>query len=108
MSQSPLATGKSYRLEPLVASSELPALMLSSTCWIWSPRTGQVLEASAETGNPEDRHAVALQQTGEGVTLGHMPREVSKVLWFFLRHGGYISFEITGRRKRSTVPGKGL
>ena len=46
---------------------------------IWSPRTGQVLEASAETGNPEDRHAVALQQTGEGVTLGHMPGEVSKV-----------------------------
>ena len=29
---------------------------------IWSPRTGQVLEASAETGNPEDRHVVALQQ----------------------------------------------
>ena len=75
---------------------------------IWSPRTGQVLEASAETGNPEDRHAVALQQTGEGVTLGHMPREVSKVSWFFLRHGGCISCEITGRRKRSAVPGKGL
>ena len=30
---------------------------------IWSPRTGHVMEASAETGNPEDRHAVALQQT---------------------------------------------
>ena len=66
---------------------------------IWSPRTGQVLEASAETGNPEDRHAVALQQTGEGVTLGHMPREVSKVSWFFLRHGGCISCEITGRKE---------
>ena len=76
---------------------------------IWSPRTGQVLEASAETGNPEDRHAViALQQTGEGVTLGHMPRKVSKVSWFFLRHGGCISCEITRRRKRSAVPGKGL
>lgn len=75
---------------------------------IWSPRTGQVLQASAETGNPEDRHAVALKRTGEGVTLGHMPRELSKVSWFFLRHDSGISCEITGRRKRSAVPGKGL
>ena len=27
------------------------------------------------------------------MTLGHMPREVSKVSWFFLGHGGGISRE---------------
>ena len=75
---------------------------------MWSLRTGQVLQTSAETGNPEDRHAVALKRTGEGVTLGHMPSELSKVSWFFLRHDGGISCEITGRRKRCAVPGKGL
>ena len=32
------------------------------------------------------------------MTLGHMPREVS------MGHGGGISREITGRRKRSAVP----
>ena len=38
------------------------------------------------------------------MTLGHMPREVSKVSWFFLGHGGGISSEITGRTKRSAIP----
>jgi len=40
-------------------------------------RTGQVLEASIENGNPEDRHTVALHKPGEGETLRHMPREIS-------------------------------
>ena len=45
------------------------------------------------------------QLSTDGVTLGHMPREVSKVS-ILLRCG--ISCEITGRRKRSAVPRKGL
>ena len=71
-------------------------------------RTGQVLEASIENGNPEDRHTVALHKPGEGETLRHMPREISNVTWFFLRQEGSNSCEITGRRRRSVVPGKGL
>ena len=38
------------------------------------------------------------------MTLGHMPRGVSKVWWFFLGHGGGISGEITRRAKRSAIP----
>jgi hypothetical protein len=33
-----------------------------------------------------------------------VPREFSRVFWHFLNHGGKISCEVTGRRKR----GKGL
>ena len=41
-------------------------------------------------------------------TVGHIPREVSKVAWYLLTHGGEIACEVTGRRRRSVAPGKGL
>ena len=79
---------------------------------IWTPRIRQTLNTLHETENPEDRHAVALQRSSEGTStmVGHMPRDIIlfRVAWFFLKNGGLISCEIIGRRKRSTVPGKGL
>jgi len=39
--------------------------------------------------------------------VGHIPRESSRVAWYFLRHGGEITCEITDRR-RSDVDGKAL
>ena len=56
--------------------------------------------------NEHNRFAVAVKK--ENNVVGHMPREISKVAWFFIRHGGEITCEITGRRQRSGVPGKGL
>ena len=50
--------------------------------------------------------AVAVLQ-GE-YAMGHIPRESSSVAWYFLRHGGQITCEITGRRRRSDVDSKGL
>jgi len=41
-------------------------------------------------------------------TVGHITREQSRVSWCFLKHGGLVVCEITGRRKRSVTPGKGL
>ena len=73
---------------------------------IWTPNIGQVLENAAEVSNTEDSHAVAVLYQGN--TVGHMPREISKISWFFLMHGGDISCEIVGRRRRSPIPGKGL
>ena len=40
--------------------------------------------------------------------VGHIPREVSKTAWHFLEHGGEIRCEITSRRRRSDIVGKGL
>jgi len=34
--------------------------------------------------------------------LCHIPRESSRVAWYFLRHGGDITCEITGRKCRVT------
>jgi len=41
-------------------------------------------------------------------TVGHITREQSRVSWCFLKHGSLVVCEITGRRKRSVTPGKGL
>ena len=72
---------------------------------IWTPFIGQVLQTSTEE-NGHDRFAIAVKK--DDIAVGHVPREHSKVEWYFLRHGGEISCEITGRRKRSSVAGKGL
>ena len=32
-----------------------------------------------------------------GTVLGHVPREVSRIFWHYLGHGGTISCEVTGR-----------
>ena len=47
-------------------------------------------------------------QSKDEQTVGHMPREHSRLSWYFLKHGGQIICEVTGRRKRSSTPGKGL
>ena len=66
---------------------------------IWSPRTGEILEAARECGNRQshDRHAVSLLKAD--VIVGHVPRQLSRVYFFFLSHGGKITCEVTGRRK---------
>ena len=59
-----------------------------------------------EVGNTEDRFAVAV--TKDDMVVGHVPREFSKLCWHFLRHGGKIACEVTGRRKHSSIEGKRL
>ena len=70
---------------------------------VWSPTIGEVLQLSREEGNEHDRFAVCLLKPG-AVTVGHVPRDLSRKIWHFLRHGGKATCEITGRRKF----GKGL
>ena len=69
---------------------------------VWTPRTGEELLVEKEPGNSQDRHAVALVK--DGITVGHVPRELSSTFWHFLSHEGRIICEVTGRRKY----GKGL
>ena len=66
---------------------------------IWTPVVGKVLTVAIEADNTEDRFAVAV--TKDDMVVGHVPREFSKLCRHFLRHGGTIAFEVTGRRKRS-------
>ena len=72
---------------------------------VWTPVVGQVLHVRSKDSNTYDRFAVA---TLVHDVVGHMPCEISKIAWYFLQHGGQISIEVTGRRKLSFIPDKGL
>ena len=54
-----------------------------------------------EAGSTEDRFAVAF--TKDDMVVGHVPREFSEICWHFLRHGGTMACEVTGRRKSSST-----
>ena len=47
-----------------------------------------------------DRDAIALINS-ESVTLGHLPKFMSKLAYFFLKHAGKIMCEITGSKRYS-------
>ena len=78
----------------------------------WSGLTSPRLQVCLDTPpvkfytlnlNSFDLFAVATTQHGQ--IVGHMPKEISRVSFFFLQHGGSITCEVTGPRKHS---GKGL
>ena len=59
-----------------------------------------------EAVNVHDWRAVALLKA-DGTVVGYVPREVSRIFWHYLGHGGTISCEVTGKRnygKRSRSP----
>ena len=64
---------------------------------IWTPVVGEELTLQQEDGNDHDIHAVAV--VGDGDVVGHVPRSISRVSWFFLVRGGRIKCRVTGRRK---------
>ena len=57
----------------------------------------ECLGANREHDNPNDRFAVAVVRSDDpSLTLGHLPRELSNMLWHFLAHGGKIECEQGG------------
>ena len=64
---------------------------------IWTPVIGEELEVKTEEDNNHDQHAVAVVK--DGLVIGHMPRLVAELSWFFLKRDGSITCRITGRRK---------
>lgn len=69
---------------------------------VWTPYVGEVLEVQEELDNHHDSYALCILKAG--IIVGHVPREVSRIFTFFIRHGGTITSEVTGHRR----PGKGL
>ena len=64
---------------------------------VWNPRIGEVLGLAREPENSHDRHAVCLNKSD--AVVGHVPRQWSRLFYFFLLHDGRISCEVTGNRK---------
>ena len=58
--------------------------------------TRETRVAKREFNNPMDKHAVKVVKDDE--TVGHLPREFSRIAWYFLAHSGEISVEVIGRR----------
>ena len=64
---------------------------------VWKPSIGEKLVAKREFNNPMDKHAVKVVKDDE--TVGHLPREFSRIAWCFLARSGEISVEVIGRRR---------
>ena len=76
---------------------------------MWTPAIGEMLRLTVELTNSHNIYAVALIQDGRDRTIhvvGHVPRNVSRVISFFLKKDGCIGYcEVTGER---TNHGAGL
>ncbi len=74
--------------------------------FIWTPVVNDEHSVQQERGNAEDQYAVAI--INNDLIVGHVPRELSQIFWFFIERGGEISCRIMGRRQRSPLLQGGL
>ncbi len=77
----------------------------------WAPKTGELLFTRQERTNLFDKFAVAVTKSAgaSGVVIGHIPKEISEIVWWFLESGGVVQVEvIDSNRRPSLIPGKGL
>ena len=73
----------------------------------WSPYIGEELPVQREVNNIHDDFAVAVLKNGN--TVGHVPREISRVCWYFLhKSGSEMTCIVNGHRRRSEVDRKGF
>ena len=65
----------------------------------WRPAKGQELTFHREFNNDFDRSTVAGKTLLPGKLapsiVGHVPRELSRYIWYALRYGGIMTAEIT-------------
>ena len=64
---------------------------------VWEPSVGEKLVAPKEFDNRFDKFAVKVSNGKE--TVSHLPREYSRIAWYFLARGGLISVEVSGHRR---------
>ena len=73
----------------------------------WSIIRPTLLPVQCEVNNIHDDFAVAVLKNGN--TVGHVPREISRVCWYFLhKSGSEMTCIVNGDRRHSEVDGKGL
>ena len=53
---------------------------------VWNPHLGEELLTKQENGNPKDDYAVAVVK--DDMVVGQVPRELSRIFWHFIQHGG--------------------
>ena len=81
---------------------------------IWSnPKKGECLIETDPVALLEDPYAIAwkLQKKNNliPVVVGHIPREISRFLWYFIKYGGKVCSQVHSERpRRSPIPSGGL
>ena len=81
---------------------------------VWTPTLHECdcLRTRQELGNPEYEYAIALCKDDaaslDSRIVGHVPREFSRLFWYFLQNDGEITCEITGSRRQSPLVKGGL
>ena len=81
---------------------------------VWTPILHECLQTRQDLGNAEDEFAVRVIKNDPAslnpeLTVGHVPRELSRLCWYFLQNDGEITtFEIIGSRRRSSLVQGGL
>ena len=74
---------------------------------LWMPEIGEELATVWKTANTHNHFAVVICKST--LTIGHVPAEISKVCWFFLRRGCTIKCRVsTDRHRRSPLEQGGL
>ena len=93
----PITMATSFRIESTVRGHHVYKAS-------WSPYIGEELPVQCEV---HDDFAVAVLKNSN--TVGHVPREISRVCWYFLhKSGSEMTCIVNGDRRRSEVDGKGL
>ena len=72
----------------------------------WVPGIGDTFQVEVEETNVHDRFACAVIVNSQ--IVGHVPRELSRIVFYFIKNNGIVRGSVTGRRTRSTVHMKGL
>ena len=68
----------------------------------WTAEIGSILTSEPEKrpgALVEDRYAIAIISNNQ--TVGHVPKFLSKLIFFFLKHGGTLTVKVTGERRYS-------
>ena len=71
---------------------------------VWNPTLGEELVCETEFGNIRDPYAVAVQRLATSSsfkTVGHVPRHIFAICFFFINRGGNITCQVTGSRRYS-------
>lgn len=72
----------------------------------WVPNIGDSFGVEIKELNDHDRYAVAIVVHDR--MTGHIPRELSKAVYYSIINNGCVQGIVTGRRKLSTIQMKGL
>ena len=74
----------------------------------WDPVIGEKLTTQPDPDGRTfgDKHSVAVMK--DGMTVGHLPKDIACLAKYFIVHGGKITCRVTGKKKRSKMLRGGL